>query len=184
MYTFALTPPSPLEHTYFMDGPKAYVKFSGEQAGPKAMRSSNLGRQNSCVTIEICETEISIKKGSASPSIKLIQFPLTLAWGSTVHKVEGLSLEQDDTDFDLQNQKSFAPGKMYIALSRVKTYDNLYCIGEFKKSAIKVDKDALLEYKCLKQNDWFSAIKWNAISGNTVTVLVHNVRYFQDLLMI
>ena len=152
MYTFALTPPSPLEHTYFMDGPKVYVKFSGEQAGPKAMRSSNLGRQNSCVTIEICETEISIKKGSASPSIKLTQFPLTLAWGSTVHKVEGLSLEQDDT--------------------------------EFKKSAIKVDKDALLEYKCLKQNDWFSAIKWNAISGNTVTVLVHNVRYFQDLLMI
>ena len=117
------------------------------------MRSPNLGRQNSCVTIEICKTEISIKKGSALPSIKRPQFPLTLAWASTVHKVEGLSLEQGDTDFDLQNQKSFAPGKMYIALSRLKTYNNLYCLGEFTKSAIKVDKDALLEYKRLKQND-------------------------------
>ena len=44
---------------------------------------------------------------------------------------------------------------MYTALSRVKTYDNLYCIGEFKKSSIKVNKDALLEYEGLKQNDLF-----------------------------
>ena len=42
---------------------------------------------------------------------------------------------------------------MYTKLSRVKTYDNLYCIVEFKISAIKVSKDALLEYECLKQND-------------------------------
>ena len=47
---------------------------------------------------------------------------------------------------------------MYTALSRVKTYDNLYCKGQFKKSATKVNKDALLEYECLKQNDLFSAI--------------------------
>ena len=35
---------------------------------------------------------------------------------------------------------------MYTALSRVKTYDNLYWIGEFKKSVINVNKNALLEY--------------------------------------
>ena len=52
----------------------------------------------------------------------------------------------------------------------MKTYDNLYCIGEFKKSAINVNKDALLEYELLKQNDLFSTIKRNAISGDTVTV--------------
>ena len=65
---------------------------------------------------------------------------------------------------------------MYTWFSRVKTYDNLYCIGEFKKSAIKVNKDALLEYERLKQNDLFSTIKRNVSSGDTVTVLVHNVR--------
>ena len=58
----------------------------------------------------------------------------------------------------------------------MKTYDNVYCIGEFKKSAINVNKDALLEYEHLKQNDLFSTIKRNAISGDTVTVLVLNVR--------
>ena len=107
------------------------------------------------------------------PSIKRTQFPLTLAWASIVHKVRGLSFEQGVIDLDLQKQKSFRPGQMYTALSRVQTYDNLYCIGKFVKSAVKVNKDALLEYERLKQNDLFSSIKRNAISCDTVTV--HNV---------
>ena len=118
-----------------------YIKFSDEKAGSQAMRSSYLCRENSWVSIEKCETETSMKKGSSSPSIKRIQFPLTLAWTSTVHKVQGLSLEEGVIDFDLQKQKSFESGHRYTVLSRVKTYDNLYCIGEFKKFAIKVNKD-------------------------------------------
>ena len=120
----------------------------------------------------------SIKKRSASPSIKSTQFPLTFAWASTFHKVQGRSLEHGVIDFDLQKEKSFGPGQMYTAVSGVKTYDNLYCIGELKKSAIKVNKDVLLEYERLKQNDLFSSVKRNAISCDTVTVLVHNVRSF------
>ena len=52
---------------------------------------------------------------------------------------------------------------MYTALSRVETCDNLFCIGEFKKSAIKVNKDALLEYERLKQINLFSTVKANTI---------------------
>ena len=63
-------------------------------------------------------------------------------------------------------------------LSRVKTYDNLYFIGEFKKSAIKVNKDALLEYKGPKKNDLFSTMKRNAILGDTVASFVNNMRSF------
>ena len=81
------------------------------------MRSSYLGRQNSGVPIEKCETEISIKKGSLSTSIKCTQFPLTLSWASTVHKVQGLSLEQGAIDFNLQKQKSLGPGQIYTASS-------------------------------------------------------------------
>ena len=102
------------------------------------------------------------------PSIKGTQFPLIWAWASTVHKVQGLTLEQGVIDFDLQKQKLFGPGQMHTALSRVKTYDNLYCIGELKKSVIKVNKDAFLEYEHLKQNDLFSTVKSNAISCDTV----------------
>ena len=114
------------------------------------MRSSYLGRHSSWFAIEKCETEIPIKKGSASPSVNRTRFHLTIAWASTVHKVQGLSLEQGVIDFDLQKQKSFGPGQISTAFGRVKTYDNLYCIGEFKKSPIKSNKDLLIEYERLK----------------------------------
>ena len=42
----------------------------------------------------------------------------------------------------------------------------------------KVNKDALLGYERLKQNDLFSTIRRSSISGDTGTVLVHNVRSF------
>ena len=75
-----------IRHIEFTQGTvhKVYVKFSDEQAGLKAMTSTDLSEQNSWVPIEKCETKISIKKGSALPTIKRTQFPLALAWASTV----------------------------------------------------------------------------------------------------
>ena len=95
----------------------------------------------------------------ASPSIKRIQFPLTLTWVSTDHKVKGLSLEQGVLDFDLRKKRLFGAGQIRTAVNSVKNYDNLYCIVEFIKSEIKVNKDELLEHERLKQNDLFSTLK-------------------------
>ena len=52
--------------------------------------------------------------------------------GIYYYKIQGLSLQQGVIDFYLQKQKSFGPGQMSSTLSRVKTYDNLQCTGEFK----------------------------------------------------
>ena len=52
-----------------------YIKFSEEKSGSNAMKSPYLGRHNSWVPIEKCETEISIKKGSASPEQGFCRYP-------------------------------------------------------------------------------------------------------------
>ena len=172
-----------IRHIEFVQdsAPKVYVKFSDKQAGSKSMRSFYLDRQNSWVPIEKCETEISIKKRSALPSIKRTQFLLTLAWASTIHKIQGLSLEQGVVNFDLRNQKSFQAAQMYTAFSRIRTCDNLYCIEEFKKSAIKVNKDALLKYGRLKQNDFFPQQKEMLFQAIQLQFLFIMLDHFQDM---
>ena len=74
-------------------------------------------------------------------------------------------------------------GQIYTVLSRETTDANLYCIGKFKKSVIKVNKVALLEYERLKQSNLFSTIR-NFISGDTLTGFVSNVRSFPRHLVI
>ena len=49
---------------------------------------------------------------------------------------------QGVVSFDLKKQNSFGPGQLYTALSRVPN-DQLYCIGEYKMSSIKVNISAL-----------------------------------------
>ena len=60
----------------------------------------------------------------------------------------------------------------------METYNDLYCVGEFKKLAKKVNKEALLEHKHLKPNDLFTTTKRNTIQYDILIVLDHNVRSF------
>ena len=53
-----------IRHIEFVEGSarKVYLKFYDEQARPIAMKSSYLGRQNSCAPNGKCETEVSINQ--------------------------------------------------------------------------------------------------------------------------
>jgi len=66
----------------------------------------------------------------------LAQFPIRLAWAVTIHKSQGQTYGQ--VVVDLRNE-AFAPGQIYVALSRCKHIQGLRILGELEKEDIIVD---------------------------------------------
>ncbi len=65
---------------------------------------------------------------------KVTQIPLRLAWAITVHKSQGVSL--DSALIDLS--RSFEFGQGYVALSRLRSLDGLFCLG-YNERAFEVN---------------------------------------------
>ena len=87
-----------------------------------------------------------LRKNKQQPSVKRTQFPLTMSWAWTVHKVQGLSLAEGVVSFDLEKQKSFNQRQIYVALSRISSMNKMYLIGSYNKAALKVNESAKKEY--------------------------------------
>ena len=64
------------------------------------------------------------------------QIPLILSWAVTIHKAQGLTL--DDVRIDL-GRGAFAPGQTYVALSRARTLEGLSLSGAITERDIKVE---------------------------------------------
>ena len=64
----------------------------------------------------------------------------------TIHKTQGLTLPHSTLTID---QNMFAPGQIYVAMSRAPSWDSLD-IFDFDFDALKVDKNVINEYKRLK----------------------------------
>jgi ATP-dependent exoDNAse (exonuclease V) alpha subunit len=64
------------------------------------------------------------------------QYPIRLAWAITVHKSQGLTLQKAVVDLN----QSFAPGQVYVALSRCTTMEGLILRSKLNIENVIVDE--------------------------------------------
>lgn len=66
-----------------------------------------------------------------------VQYPVKLAWAVTVHKSQGLTFDKAVIDVG----QAFAPGQVYVALSRLRSLDGLTLRTRINTYAISTDVD-------------------------------------------
>jgi len=84
------------------------------------------------------------------PTIVVGQIPLMLAWAITIHKSQGATLPIAEINI---GSSIFAPGQVYVAVSRVKSLEGLY-LTEFNPSKIKVNPKVKEFYKNAPEFDF------------------------------
>jgi len=116
---------------------RVLVNFDNDKVGLKAIQSSPYCATFPHATPLSKYEVVFLAKGKRGSEITRLQFPLTLAWATTIHKVQGLTL--DEIVVDMKGGR-FSPGQAYVAFSRVKTLAGLHILN-FNPKAIKKSID-------------------------------------------
>ena len=107
--------------------------------------------KNHLVPIKPVLAKIKIKPSKPSlPEIQKIQFPVTLSWVCTVHKVQGLTLQNVVVSLDLRKQRPFNYGQVYVALSHATSLSGLHILGKLEPKHIKANPKVKEECERLK----------------------------------
>ena len=66
---------------------------------------------------------------------KFSQYPLRLAWAITIHKSQGLTFDKAVIDAGM----AFAPGQVYVALSRCRSLEGIVLLSKIRPESISTD---------------------------------------------
>ena len=79
-------------------------------------------------------------------------------------------------DFDLHGQKSFNPGQMYVALTRITSIVRMYLVTNYSKKAIKENSSAKKEYQRLRRESKLVTLPFISVSEITFNITLLIVR--------
>lgn len=97
--------------------------------------------------VDIVEEEWSLKDGDDKILATMFQYPVKLAWAITIHKSQGMTL----SDVKIYNKPGeiFAPGQLYVALSRAKDINRVSITDPVTINQVKAHTRAVAFYKNL-----------------------------------
>lgn len=90
------------------------------------------------------ERSLPDREGKTSVTGSFVQIPLKLAWSITIHKVQSATIEKLYIDMD---RGAFAPGMLYVALSRAVSLKGLILSKDIDERDVIVDPRCIEFYK-------------------------------------
>lgn len=156
-----------------------YVKFDDPKAGNSSIQksTSSFVRQNRVVLIEPVLAKIKLHPNKpSSPELQRMQFPLTLAYAVSIHKVQGLSLNSLVISFELVKQRSFNYGQVYVALSRATSLNGIHILGKINSKHVKADPGVHAEYQRLREISKTMITSENCEDSALLTICLLNIR--------
>lgn len=95
-------------------------------------------------SVEIEKVEFSLLDAEGEVAATAVNFPVMLAYATTIHKAQGATLERLVCDL----RQLWEPGQAYVALSRLRSGEGLTLLG-WDESSILVDPEVATFYRRL-----------------------------------
>ncbi|KAI8514787.1 hypothetical protein Bbelb_073780 [Branchiostoma belcheri] len=110
-----------------------FVQFDNPKVGAQERQKSAVPSSLPVNSVPVRQIEDNLNNKS---KVKRNQIPLKLAWGCTVHKVQGMTTDE----VVVSMKKVFVSGMAYVALSRVRSIAGLH-ITDYKQGSIYCDEE-------------------------------------------
>lgn len=114
---------------------------NGTMARVRSLYADSISVETESRTLELEPFSFSYVDADGKECAHAVNFPVTLAYASTIHKIQGATLDRAHIDLG----QIWEPGQAYVALSRVRRGKNL-SLSRWSESAIRVDPDVLAFY--------------------------------------